>query len=72
MQVNFCSPGNSCHRLWEESVFGRVYYLAVEFEEKLAELEGLRGNWQFGTKAASSTGHVENKRVKQVQQQDQN
>lgn len=45
-------------------------YLAVELEEKLAELEGLQGKWQFGTKAASSTGHMENKRAKQVQQQD--
>ena len=35
-------------------------YLAVELEEKLAELEGLQGKAQFGTKAASSTGHVEN------------
>lgn len=40
-------------------------YLAVELEEKLAELEGLQGKWPFNTKAASGTEHVENRRVDQ-------
>lgn len=67
----FCEPGDSGHTLWKVSVLWDsvslteciAAYLAVELEEKLAELEGLQGKWQFSTKATSSTGYVENKRM---------
>ena len=38
-------------------------YLAVELDERLAELEGLQGKWRFHTRQpVSSTGHEGYKR----------